>query len=161
MTPVVLAVAALFAIIPAPGSPAASPSASSAVESAKGEEQGLFDQAIEDYQAGKCDTAMPALKTLIAMNVRPMEAALALRDCYQVTYKTPEAVVAALEAEVKANPNDEVAHANLGCFYMLQQKRDEAKTELIRALQLNPNDLDARANLAFWYAAVGQSHTAI
>ncbi len=156
---------ALFVVVEAPSAAAtAAPSATSSFsggESPKGEEQALFDQAIADYKAGNCDAAMPSLKTLVATGYHPMETALALRDCYQMKFKSTERVVAALEAEVKANPNDAVAHSNLGCFYLVQQKKDEAKLELIAALRLNPNDLDARANLAFWYAAVGQGHTAV
>ncbi|HVO29833.1 MAG TPA: hypothetical protein VMV18_03820, partial [bacterium] len=148
---------------PAPAATAAANAfpASTAVESPRAEEQGLFDGAIAKYKSGDCDAAIPDLKTLVAAGFRGTESANALRDCYLTKYKSADGAVTALEAEVKANPNDEVAHSNLGCFYILQNKRDAAKTELIRALEINPGDLDARANLAFWYAQVGQGHTAI
>lgn len=132
-----------------------------ATESPRGEQQALYDAALADYQAGRCDAAMPSLATLVATGFHARESALALRDCYLIKYKDADGAVVQLESEIKANPADEVAHSNLGCFYLLQKKRDEAKSELITALKLNPNDLDARANLAFWYAAVGQAHTAI
>jgi Tfp pilus assembly protein PilF len=137
------------------------PDAHETPESPKAEQQALFDQATADYQAKRCDVAMPAFKMLVSTGFHSMESALALRDCYLATYKAPDAVVAQLQKEIAANPDDEVAHSNLGCFYLLQQKRDEAQTELNTALRLNPNDLDARCNLAFWYASVGQGHTAI
>lgn len=153
-----------------PAAPAATASPATSVatsvaaadsDSPLAEQQQMFDEAMAHYKAGECDAAMPDLKTLVTTGFHGMESALALRDCYEQKYKTVDGAVAALQAEVKANPEDEVGHSNLGCFYLRQQKRDEAKSELIRALEINPHDLDARANLAFWYSAVGQSHTAI
>ena len=121
---------ALLALLFATDAAALPPSAaSSLVESPSGEQAALYEQAMADYKAAKCETAMPALKTLVETNFRPMESALALRECYLLRYQTPDAAVVALETEIKANPNDAVSHSNLGAFYMLQQKRDEAREE--------------------------------
>src|SRR5262245_29931113 len=105
-----------------PATPEASP--------AKSEQQALFDEAFAQYQARDCDAAIPALKTLVATHYRAVESAYALRDCYLAKYKDAAGAVTALEAEVKANPSDSVAHSNLGTFYLLVQKRDESRSEL-------------------------------
>ncbi len=134
-------------------------------EHAKTEIEELFNSAQADWQAGKCEQAIPALKTLAAAGYRGSEAARAMRTCYETAYGI-DGAVAKLEEEIRANPNDAVAHTSLGVFYLAQAVKDPAKKEasrieLTKAVQIAPKDLDARFNLAFWYTQVGQPRAAV
>lgn len=48
---------------------------------------------------------------------------------------------------IKADPNDETAHYNLGVFYLKNQKFELAIPEFQRSLQLNPSDGSAKVLL--------------
>ncbi len=119
-----------------------------------------FDAAIADQQAGRCEAAIPALESLVKAEIRESEAGLALRDCLYRVHGL-EGAVAELERKVAADPGDAVAKSNLGVFYMVQQRRDDAQRALLAALTARPTDADARLNLAWWYAQVGQSRAAV
>lgn len=152
----------LLAIDPAAG---ALPPSVEEPEHAKQEIEELFSSAQADWQAGRCEQAIPALKTLAAAGYRGSEAARAMRTCYETVYGI-EGAVAKLEEEIRANPNDAVAQTSLGVFYLAQAVKDPAKKEasriaLTKAVQIAPKDLDARFNLAFWYTQVGQPRAAI
>lgn len=161
----VLFTALLLAIDPAASALGDVPAPEPESEHAKTEIEELFNSAQADWKAGKCEQAIPALKTLAAAGYRGSEAARAMRTCYETAYGI-EGAVAKLEEEIRTNPNDAVAHTSLGVFYLAQAMKDPAKkeasrVELTRAVQIAPKDLDARLNLAFWYTQVGQPHAAI
>ena len=134
--------------------------ATPSAENPKSEKLALFEAAMTDYSEGRCEAAIPPLKTLVASGFRSSDAAMALRACYDKLYGI-EGAVAKLREEVKANPEDAVAHSNLGVFLMFQLQWEEAQREILTALKLNPADIDAKLNLAWWYAQVGQSRAAI
>lgn len=150
----------------ATAAPTAEPDAGAAVpaallgEDTQGEKRALYDAAMADYAAGRCEAAMPPLRTLVASGFRGSDAAMALRACYDQLYGI-DGSVEKLRAEIAQNPDDPVAHSNLGIFLTFQGKWEEAQKEITRALQLNPIDVDAKLNLAWWYAQVGQSRAAI
>lgn len=161
----VLFTALLLAIDPAASALGDVPAPEPESEHAKTEIEELFNSAQADWKAGKCEQAIPALKTLAAAGYRGSEAARAMRTCYETAYGI-EGAVAKLEEEIRANPNDALAHTSLGVFYLAQALKDPAKkeasrVELTKAVQIAPKDLDARFNLAFWYTQVGQPHAAI
>lgn len=129
-------------------------------EDTAGEKRALFEAAMADYAAGRCEAAIPPLKTLVAGGFRGSDAAMALRSCYDRLHGI-DGSIERLRAEIAQNPDDPIAHSNLGVFLTFQGKWDEAQKEITRALQLNPADVDAKLNLAWWYAQVGQSRAAI
>lgn len=124
------------------------------------EKRVLFETAMADYAANRCEQAMGPLKTLVAAGYQGSDSAMALRACYDKLHGI-DGSVKQLRAEIAANPDDPVAHSNLGVFLMFQQQWDEAQKEIIKALALNPKDVDAKLNLAWWYAQVGQSRAAV
>lgn len=168
MRPVsILAAVAAFVSFPAFGEEAAVPVAPSpAVEvptptdDPASEKRALYEAAMADYAAGRCEDAVAPLKTLVAAGFHGSDAAMALRACYDKLHGI-EGSVAKLRAEIAANPDDPVAHSNLGVFLMFQQQWEEAQKEVLKALALNPKDIDAKLNLAWWYAQVGQSRAAV
>lgn len=146
--------------VPVAPSPAIEVPAPTPVDDPAGEKRALYESAMADYAADRCEQAVSPLKTLVAAGFHGSDAAMALRACYDKLYGI-EGSVAKLRAEIAANPDDPVAHSNLGVFLMFQQQWEEAQKEVLRALALNPKDIDAKLNLAWWYAQVGQSRAAV
>ena len=143
-----------------PVAPAAEAPTPTPTDDPASEKRALYETAMADYAANRCEQAMGPLKTLVAAGYHGSDSAMALRACYDKLYGI-EGSVTKLRAEVAANPDDPVAHSNLGVFLMFQQQWDEAQKEILKALALNPKDVDAKLNLAWWYAQVGQSRAAV
>lgn len=59
--------------------------------------------------------------------------------------------LAALQKAVARNPNDDIAHYNLGVADFNKRRFGEASAEFSRALEINPRNADARRNLASSY----------
>lgn len=146
-------------VSPTPVAPLATPTPV-ATDDPASEKRSLFDTAMADYAANRCESAIAPLKTLVASGYRASDAANVLRACYDKLYGM-DGSVAKLREEIAANPNDAIAHSNLGVFLMFQRQWEPAQKEVLEAIRLDPRDIDAKLNLAYWYAQVGQTRAAI
>ena len=68
--------------------------------------------------------------------------------------------VAEQEAALKKNPEWAEGHYHLGQLYRVQQKREEARLELLRAIELKPSLAEAHVAVGEMYAADGDMERA-
>lgn len=73
----------------------------------------------------------------------------------------PDVVLEAAKQRVKANPNDAIAHLELGYAYLLRQEVDKGLKEYKRAYTLDPKNRQVRYNLALGYIANKQYSEAV
>ena len=110
-------------------------------------------------EAGRCDQAVPYLKTAIAGHVPTADAHLGLGLCQVRERRLQDAIVSLTEAN-RIEPENPVVSANLGIVYMDLGRTREAIGALTQATDLDPDFHEARFNLVRAYARAGDRQAA-
>ncbi len=110
-------------------------------------------------EAGRCDQAVPHLKTAIAGNVPTADAYLGLGLC-QVRERRLQDAVASLTEANRIEPENPVVSANLGIVYMDLGRTREAIGALTHAIDMDPDFHEAHFNLIRAYARAGDRQAA-
>jgi tetratricopeptide (TPR) repeat protein len=102
--------------------------------------QGKNDDAIAEFEAGLRD------RDVVSHPGTDVERELA--DLYSTTGKNEQAAIA-YRALLAKDPNDAVAHQELGKSLIREKKFPDAQVELVAAIKLKPDLADAYTDLAF------------
>jgi len=110
--------------------------------------------------AGRVVEAQAALREVLRLDPAHPRAPERLRELYGQGL-TAAQTIAALEAEVQANPTDSVSRNLLGVLYGRERRWDEALAVFRAALAAEPRAADAQANVGWVYLEVQRSPDAL
>ncbi len=111
--------------------------------------------------ASRAGQAMDQFKKLSKVSPGKGKEALYVTALSAWVNKDAEGYVRGLNEIIKADPKDKRAHADLGWFLRMENKRPEAMVEFEKALAIDPNFGYALNLLAYTYAEMGEKVKAI
>jgi Tfp pilus assembly protein PilF len=114
---------------------------------ARGDAQGMFEDALRHFRAGRVDEAVSGYRRAIALKPDYAEAHNNLGVALAAQGRIDEAVSHCRRAIV-LKPDDAEAHNNLGTALCLQGKFDEATVQYGRAISIRPAYAEAHFNRA-------------
>lgn len=109
-------------------------------------DQSSLHAALDAYDSGKLDAALPALERLAKKYPASYQVNEALGSLYAESGDYPRGL-AYLRHACLLGPGEALAHANLGAFYVKLGRQSDAVSELQKAAVLDPTNAQTQSNL--------------